>query len=401
MFELVLIIALLGHIGIWCTIFNLVHATAWPRRIRKCFEAVIYLSVAVVGVLLVVVHFKSGNVFVFASGAVVVANTYAWACLTYFSCQFFQWLVNKQTSPETRAILSSDRKVIDTLSQNEPAEVNGGVTQFFMTVPTNQFAKIAVEHKTILVPRLPGNLDGMRIAHLSDLHFTGKLSPRYFEIAFEYVAPFEPDIVCLTGDIVDVDICLDWVDELFPMLTSRHGKYFILGNHDARISDVRALRSRIANQGFVDVNGCWKCDCVNQTKVMLAGNELPWFAGAEQLNDSAVDQKGFKILLSHTPDHAYWAKSQGFDFVLAGHNHGGQVRFPLVGPVVSPSWYGVRFASGSFLLDDMAMHVSRGLSSDDPIRINCLPELSLLTLSNGPHTDKSTDSAINLLAHQT
>lgn len=402
MFELALIIALLGHIGVWCTIFNLVHATAWPRPVRKSLEAIIYLSVAVIGITLVTIHFTAGNLFVFQSGPGVISTAYAWACLFYFGYQLVLWIVARQTSPETRAMLKNDQKVIDTLANSQPAVINDSVARLLMTVPFNQFAKIAIEHKTIFVPKMPGNLDGMRIAHLSDLHFTGKLSPRYFEMAFEHVAPFEPDIICLTGDVVDVDGCLDWIDELFPMLTSRHGKFFILGNHDARISDTTELRRRIERQGFIDVNGCWKSDCVNQTTISLAGNELPWFSGAEKLENTAEAQKGFRVLLSHSPDHAYWANREGFHLVLAGHNHGGQVRFPIVGPVVSPSWYGVRFASGSFLVDEMAMHVSRGLSSDDPIRINCLPELSLLTLSSGPHVDRSHDSdnAINLLAHQ-
>jgi uncharacterized protein len=403
MYELALIGSLLGHIGIWCTIFNLVHATAWPRWLRKSFEAGIYLSIIVIGLTIVSVHFQFSNVFILQSGPLAFANAYAWAGLTYFVYQFVQWIIARQLSPETQANLDVKSRVIDTLSNGRPAQINGAIAQFFMAIPSNQFAKIAVESKTLLVPRLPDSLEGLKIAHISDLHFTGKISRRYFEIAFEQVNAFLPDIVCVTGDIVDCDDCLNWVDQLFPRLTARYGQYFILGNHDARLTDVGTLRDKLSKIGFVDVNGSWQTLRIKEKTISIAGNELPWFKGAENLHEHIAHHNGFKLLLSHTPDHAYWANHHGFDFVLAGHNHGGQIRFPLIGPIVSPSWYGVRFASGSFLIDQMAMHVSRGLSSDDPIRFNCLPELTLLTLSRGLNSERAQqpEQAMRLVVEQT
>ena len=66
--------------------------------------------------------------------------------------------------------------------------------------------------------------------------------------------------------------------------------------------------------------------------------------------------------------------------MLAGHTHGGQGRLPLIGPVLSPSFHGSRYASGDFYKSPTTMHVSRGLSGTHLIRINCRPQLSLLTL---------------------
>jgi hypothetical protein len=66
--------------------------------------------------------------------------------------------------------------------------------------------------------------------------------------------------------------------------------------------------------------------------------------------------------------------------MLAGHTHGGQGRLPLVGPLLSPSLHGSRYASGDFFRPPTTMHVTRGLSGIHLMRINCRPELSLLTL---------------------
>jgi predicted MPP superfamily phosphohydrolase len=87
-----------------------------------------------------------------------------------------------------------------------------------------------------------------------------------------------------------------------------------------------------------------------------------------------------KILLSHSPDQVRWARKHGFDLMLCGHTHGGQIRYPIIGPTVCPSWYGVRYASGLFLERALAIHVSRGVSGLFPIRWNCLPEVALLVL---------------------
>ncbi len=84
--------------------------------------------------------------------------------------------------------------------------------------------------------------------------------------------------------------------------------------------------------------------------------------------------------MMHTPDQFPWARELGMDLSLAGHTHGGQVRVPGLGPLVAPSWYGSRFASGVFRLPPTVMHVSRGLAGVQPVRWRCVPEISLLRI---------------------
>jgi predicted MPP superfamily phosphohydrolase len=69
--------------------------------------------------------------------------------------------------------------------------------------------------------------------------------------------------------------------------------------------------------------------------------------------------------------------------MLAGHNHGGQVRLPLVGPLISPSLYGTRYSGGVYYEAPTLLHVSRGISGEHPLRWNCLPELAQLVLERG------------------
>jgi predicted MPP superfamily phosphohydrolase len=100
-------------------------------------------------------------------------------------------------------------------------------------------------------------------------------------------------------------------------------------------------------------------------------------SASEENSESEFD---FLLLVSHTPDNFHWAVREGYDLVLSGHTHGGQVRLPLIGPVFAPSLHGTRYASGTFARGSTMLHVSRGVSGIHPLRWFCRPEISLLTL---------------------
>jgi hypothetical protein len=114
----------------------------------------------------------------------------------------------------------------------------------------------------------------------------------------------------------------------------------------------------------------------------IGGSELPWMG---RHPDFATAPPGaFRLLLSHTPDNLPWAVREGVDLMLSGHNHGGQVVLPLLGPVYSPSVYGCRYASGLFWQSPTLLHVSRGISGRHPFRWRCKPELTRLVLRPAP-----------------
>ncbi len=88
----------------------------------------------------------------------------------------------------------------------------------------------------------------------------------------------------------------------------------------------------------------------------------------------------FRLLLSHSPDLIYRARSWGIDLMLAGHNHGGQVRVPVLGPILMPSRFGRRFDRGFFRVGRTWLHVSQGVAALHPYRFHSLPEVTRLVL---------------------
>jgi predicted MPP superfamily phosphohydrolase len=133
------------------------------------------------------------------------------------------------------------------------------------------------------------------------------------------------------------------------------------------------------------LGGRWRQIVVGDLPIILAGNELPWYRPAAPLRDCPprdADGLPLRIALAHSPDQFGWAQQHDVDLMLAGHNHGGQVRLPVVGPILAPSLHGVRYAAGAYWAGNTVMHVSRGTSSLTPVRFNCPPEIAMLNLGS-------------------
>ncbi len=246
----------------------------------------------------------------------------------------------------------------------------------------------------------------------------------YFREVVERVNACEPDLVAVTGDLVERNAYIDWIPDTLGRLQARCGVYFVRGNHDLKV-DQRTLLAVLAECGLVHVGGQLLYVAVRgRQSVLLAGNELPWFGPAPPSSgrasgsgrasssgrspdrarsvsigdrnqspapDSPSEYPTLRILLSHSPDQFTWAQAQEYDLMLAGHNHGGQVRLPLLGPLLAPSRQGTRYASGVFRAGDTVMHVSRGTGSLTPLRYNCPPEVAILELLPAPCLDAVAD----------
>jgi predicted MPP superfamily phosphohydrolase len=280
-------------------------------------------------------------------------------------------------------LVTNDTVYVDVAQALGHAPVGKLSTRLAMRIPNNEICRLAMPEKTLRMVSLPPALDGLSIVHLSDLHFTGQLTRDYFDFVIDRANEMAGDIVAVTGDIVDKEACLDWIPATLGRLRAKHGVYFILGNHDKRIRDTARLRKTLTSAGLVDLGGRAVALDINGGEIHLAGNELPWFplrADADRFTPQAREASVFRILLSHTPDQYLWARDRNYHLMLAGHCHGGQIRLPLLGPIVSPSRYGARYASGLFFETPTLLHVSRGLSGTHPLRFNCPPELAKLVL---------------------
>lgn len=370
--------AYLGHFALAVWLYNRLHATAWPRRTIKLLDKLLLLAAALFLLLWVVRSLAVG--FISQWSLADPWLVYAAVCWLAVLIAIPLWLVPKLLERAPAALVANDTTIIDVAERLGYRPIEGSVARALAAVPGNDLCRLHVHRKTLRLNNLHRGLDGLTIAHLSDLHMIGDLTEPFYRQVVEATNELRPDLVCITGDILERSRCLPWIGTTLGRLEARHGKYFILGNHEQYLTDVGPLRDALTAAGLIDLGSRCESLTIRDVDILLAGSELPWFGTAPELPPLQFPQSALRILLSHTPDELPFAQACGFDLMLAGHTHGGQIRLPWLGALISPSWYGWRYAGGTYHVPPTLMHVSRGLSGKQPIRLNCPPEIALLVL---------------------
>ncbi len=281
-----------------------------------------------------------------------------------------------RSAPSVQTAYESNVVDVETRLGRKP--LADGPYRWLANVPGNQAFQFDVVERTFRLPGLPAALDGLSILHLSDLHYIGTLERAFFDEVMAASRELEADVAVVTGDVVDDNRLLDWIPATLGTLSAPLGRYFILGNHDWRYDQPGPIRDAMTDVGWTDVAGrAVPLSHAGET-IGVGGDERPWMGDAPNFDD--VPNATFRLLLSHTPDNLGWARRQRVDLMLSGHNHGGQVVLPVFGPVYSPSRFGCRYAAGAFDRPPTTLVVSRGLSGQHPLRLNCRPEIAKLVL---------------------
>ncbi len=275
------------------------------------------------------------------------------------------------------ALLTNDTHTVDVAKELGYKPAGTGKYRRLACLPGNQVFQVDFAERTLRLPRLPAAWDGLKILHLSDLHLCGTPDRAFYRYVMDRCNAWEPDLVALSGDVVDSDTHHRWIIPVLGRLRWRVAAFAILGNHDAW-RDVPVIRRRLRRVGFRVLGNAWETVEVRGEPLIVVGHEGPWIGPPPDLRDCPAGP--FRLCLSHTPDNIRWARRHGMDLVLAGHVHGGQIRFPVVGSVFVPSRYSRRYDFGTFDEPPTLMHVSRGLAGQHPLRFNCRPEVTLLVL---------------------
>lgn len=387
MIYLLAALATVGHWAIAIFVINRLHATALPYRMMKAIDLLWYAFVFLIpmSVFAGLIWSTSWSWLADHETARRLALIYVTMCWSAVPLAIVVWihhLTEAHITPRLEVNHTERLNVVEVLGKMPAGSLT---TSLAARLPTNQVFELWVQQKTLRLPRLDPTLEGLSIAHLSDLHFTGRVTRPYYDLIVDQANAMTADLMVISGDIIDKEQCFPWLADVLGRLTARHGVFFVLGNHDLRIRDEVRLRTELVQQGLIDLGGRWESRTIHGKPIVMAGNELPWFAPAANMREIPAEiegQRPLRIAVSHSPDQFPWARQNDVDLMLAGHTHGGQIRFPVIGPVFSPSRYGVKYSAGTFFQDPTLMHVSRGLSGTRPLRFNCAPELSRLILSS-------------------
>ncbi|MBS0266576.1 MAG: metallophosphoesterase [Planctomycetes bacterium] len=382
-----------GHTALVIAITNRLHALPMPvwilHRIRQ-FHDVVIVIVPVLFAWFQGVHgpqlFLSGWHWASLS---IPLQIYLGVCGAFFLA--LPGVAIYRSLLKTPQQLSCRSKLIDVAEELGFRPVGPGPYQFFTKIPGNEFLKLEICEKEFQLPRLPAGWDGLKILHLSDLHYIGTVDRPYFEKVVEHAQSLPADLIVMSGDLLDREDLVSWLPATLGKLSAPLGCYFVLGNHDSYLTNVSEIREHMERLGWHDLAGHTVVVQHQGQSLVLCGSERPWMGTQPDL--AHVPAGAFRLFVSHTPDNLHWAKQHDIDLMLAGHNHGGQIRLPWFGPVYSPSAYGAHFASGVFYREPTLLHVSRGIAGRHPLRLNCPPELIRLTLRAGGSMTKPNNNS--------
>ena len=240
---------------------------------------------------------------------------------------------------------------------------------------------IRVTRNRFVLPGLPQALEGYTVLQLSDLHVD--MDEANLHAVIETVRDLDYDLCVITGDYRrdtwgDITPAMEGMRRLRSHLKGT--PLAILGNHDSVL-----MVPEMETMGYRMLMNESLCIEREDAALWIAGVDDPHLYRTHDLGAATRDipPGALSLLLSHTPDNIDTAAGQEVDLVLAGHNHGGQVCLPLIGPIYSPSRFGVRYAEGDFQVGSTLMVVSRGLSGRHPLRYLCRPELTRIVLRAG------------------
>ncbi len=243
---------------------------------------------------------------------------------------------------------------------------------------------LRVERVSVFLPRLPRAFHGLTIAQISDLHVGPYIGAEEVRAAVEAVMRLNADVVVITGDFVsslshgEAKII---ETELTP-LSAPLGVYGIMGNHDWW-NDRKVVRRAVEGAGLAMLQN----ERVPLTRagetLYLAGVDDYWQGKADlskTLNGLTADAP--VVLLAHEPDYAdLVAHDPRVLLQLSDHSHGGQVRLPIIGPLELPR-YAHRYPLGLQKAGDLWVYTNRGIGVTGlPVRFNCRPEVTVLTLA--------------------
>ena len=250
---------------------------------------------------------------------------------------------------------------------------------------------LKVKEYKIVNTKITDSYHGLKIVHLSDIHYGSTINEKELNNIVDKINEIKPDIVVLTGDLIDNRIAFDKdiIINCLSKIEANLGKYAISGNHDLPLDDFNYI---VKESGFTNLDN-------NYDLIYYKSNEPIIISGigydgedvgikTEQfdkyISELEVDdiKPIYSILLIHEPDTVDNLDLNKYDLVLAGHSHGGQVRLPFVGAIYKPDG-AKNYYEEYYKLNNTDLYISSGLgTSMYKFRLFNKPSINFYRITN-------------------
>jgi len=253
---------------------------------------------------------------------------------------------------------------------------------------------IFVKEYKVTYSELSNDFYGLKIAHITDIHYKRTIFKEELENIAELLNLTKPDIVVLTGDLIDKDTILTDSDitilsNFLNSIDASIGKYAIKGNHDYKFNNWDII---IENGGFKNLNDTYELIYTNSNESILLAGVSTNLYGKKNIKEklkstyeylSTTEKKpNYNILLLHEPDFINDIDYTTFNLILAGHSHNGQIRLPIIGAIIKPT-AAEKYYDEYYKIKTTDLYISSGIGvSQINFRLFNKPSFNLYRLTN-------------------
>ncbi len=243
-----------------------------------------------------------------------------------------------------------------------------------------------ISQNNLKVPFLPPALEGLKIVHLSDLHYKPDKDEGLLSTVVEKINKINPDLIILTGDYVDHDT--SGIDPMLKQLTklkSKHGILACMGNHDGWNASGFYFKNEFEKHGIQFLINQNTTLSINNEKLHLAATDFIWMGAPDPIATlKGIPKEAPLITMVHEPDYFdTMLQIRDQHLQLSGHTHGGQCRVPFISYAPKKVKYGKKYIHGEYKKQNSSVFVTKGLGTTGiRVRFSCLPEIALHTLKS-------------------
>ncbi len=250
-----------------------------------------------------------------------------------------------------------------------------------------------VKEYKVVNDKITDEYHGLKIVHLSDIHFGSTITENDLDHLVNKVNELNPDIVVITGDIIDERISYDkniLIDYL-KKIQSKLGKFAISGNHDLPLDDFNSI---VEESGFTNLDNTYKLIYANSSKPIIISGISSNYSDGSNIGTKTAEFDSYianltddvkpiySILLIHEPDFIDSLNVDNYDLILAGHSHGGQVKLPLIKKLYTP--YGAKkYYDEYYKINQTDLYISSGLGTSKlKFRLFNRPSINFYRITN-------------------
>lgn len=251
-----------------------------------------------------------------------------------------------------------------------------------------------IKEYSVKYDKLTNDFYGFKIVHLSDIHYGRTVHKKELDNILKEVNLMKPDIVVITGDLIDKDTKLNkkdikYITDFLNNINSNIGKYIIKGNHDYKFKEWDTV---IANTDFTNLNDSYDLIYNSSTDYILISGVSTNLYGKKTIKEkikptmdfinSQEIKPNYSILIMHEPDYINKIDYSKFNLVLAGHSHNGQIRLPFIGALYTPIG-SKKYYDEFYKIKNTNLYISSGIGvSEVNYRLFNRPSFNMYRLIN-------------------